>query len=459
MAKFCGCCGSPLDGNTGLCPNCNKINVNKKNNKKLLLIILAVVVAVAVVLCVGANFDFSVVSTGSSSDSSDSAIFDDKGKEYYLSGGGNAFLLDEETVNSVKEIADDSGLRSITGLAPTVSVYDGKYLYGRCGDDRTNLYKYSFNEDGTVEKSVWVSEKVLNNSVVVNDIGYYTGNMMDWTICGEYVYFICIPGLEFRVNQYDIAYKLGRISKDGKKIEFIGETASTYAIKDGWIYFYDNGFTFDKKDKHHFEIDKNRAGIYKMRTNGSQKKLLLDNFVMDETHDDGYNRMCDKMQVVGDYLYFIDYSEMGKSRICRMKTDGSDVQYITQNGSYIYTVDTDSNELYYVTGEFGWSQEEFREMYKVSLDSREEHKISEQIDPSCFKLTYWNNYIYFHNSYFYLETNESRTCGMRYSIPTNTLERLNGVVEQNSEFLVNPNTGGYEKKIDEPIEENTWEKQ
>ncbi len=458
MAKFCGRCGSPLNESTGLCPNCNPTKAKKKNKKKLLFTILAVVLLVAVVLGVIASLDFPIVSTGHD-DSSESTIFVNKGKEYYLSGGGNIFLLDEDKVDSVKEITDDSGLQSVVGLAPTVSVYDGKYLYGRCGDDRTNLYKYSFNEDGTVEKSVWVSEKVLNNSVLVNDIGYYTGNMMDWTICGDYVYFICKPSVEFVVNQFDIAYQLGRVSMNGKKIEFLGETASTYAVKDGWLYYYDNGFTFDKKDKHNFEIDKNRAGIYKMRTNGSQKKLLLDNFVMDETYDDGYNRLCDKMEVVGDYLYFIDYSENGKSRVCRMKTDGSDVQYVTQNGAYSYIVDTDRNELYYVAGEFGWSQEDFRKMYKVSLDNGTENMISEHIDPGCYKLTYCNNYIYFHNSYFYLETNESRTCGMRYNILSSTFERLNGSVEQNSEFVVNPDTGGYETKTDEPIENITWEKQ
>ena len=48
---------------------------------------------------------------------------------------------------------------------------------------------------------------------------------------------------------------------------------------------------------------------------------------------------------------------------------------------------------------------------------------------------------------------------MRYNTVSSVFERLNGSVEQNSEFVVNPETGGYETKTDEPIENITWEKQ
>ena len=70
---------------------------------------------------------------------------------------------------------------------------------------------------------------------------------------GQYVYFINIPLKDFWPVYKKNAYKLGRISLDGSKIEPFGDIiASTYTLSNNSLYYYDNGYTYNKNSKNEY---------------------------------------------------------------------------------------------------------------------------------------------------------------------------------------------------------------
>lgn len=364
------------------------------------------------------------------------AVVSNEYGQYYI-GGYSTFLLNND--DSVSIVNLEASTNENDASYPTIninkSVYDGESIYAQNGDATDRLYKYTFKDNDTLEQHVWIDENTLKNSVVVteNPNKRYTGNMQYWQLDGEYIYFIYMPGPEYLSTEQNIAYRLGRITKDGSSIEFIeNEIASTYAVKDEWIYYYDNGFTYDKNESRGYYCNYDRTGIYKMKIDGSQKQLLLNDFETDEKDTRGNITYCDRMNIIDDYIYFIDYSKNGKSRVCRMKTDGSDREYISRNGAYSYTVDIENNKLYYASGEFGMSQIESKTIYEVSISQNTETELFKYGTLGQPEFSYCCNYLYFTTQSYYHPGNNSEkpeVCGMRYELAKKRMESLYGYVE------------------------------
>lgn len=408
--------------------------------------VIAVILAVVIVAggTAGALSYFNVVDipvissilTNSSSNTTEkNYVIENNGNKYYIGGFGVAKLEEDDSVTAVhyedaeevsSEITDDS--TNLLCLSVDQSVYDGDAIYAQSSACR-ELYKFTFKDDKTAKKSVWVNEETLNNSDVVtkkenSDLGY-TGNMTCWRLDGDYIYFIYAPGRDYFMSERDVAYRLGRICKDGSSIEFIGdEIASTYTVKDDWIYYYDNGYTYNKSLSKGYEINYDRAGIYKMKGDGSQKQLLISD-LGEKGIESSYNDVCDEMEIFGDYLYFLDYSNKGKSRVCRIKTDGSDLEYVSENGAYSYTIDVENNTLYYIASEYGQTSLNSRNVYKASLDIKNDEVLFEygQIGGSDF--TVYNDYLYFSNTSFVTDF-----AGLKYNLKTSEYDKLVGYYEK-----------------------------
>lgn len=351
--------------------------------------------------------------------------------EYYIKSSNIVKLEDDGSVTAVKYNGAEEETNAIS-ISDEKSVYVDDAIYAQQSDITTELYKFDFtNKTDTMERSVWVDEEtLLNSDVAINS--NYTGNMSYWNADGDYVYFICNPTMDYFQSEKSIAYRLGRISKDGKTIEFIGEeTASAYTVKDGWIYFYDNGYTYESNN---FNIDYERAGIYKMKGDGSEKTLLLDGFEPDDRINnyifDEYNTLCDKMNIYNDYLYFIDYSVRGESRVCRVKLDGSGYERISDNGAYCYTINLDKNNMYYASGEGGYSRTGKRTIYEASLKDNAEKELFEYGSIGEPVISYYNGYLYFKNcGQFVATVNDKGVSGMRYNLVEEKMERLYGYYE------------------------------
>lgn len=460
MANFCGKCGSKLN-QSGLCPNCDFKQIPNRNEYgqqmdevliqknqpqtkkgkrtgKVIIKIFAVMLAAAIALIgtVGVLSYFGIVNIfGISSVFSNltpattfntaekNNVITNGENEYYIGGTYVVKLKEDNSVAGVhyddleeESMGSDDDNTNILSLALDKTVYDGNTIYAQQDDIRNELYKFVFKDDDTMERSVWISEEALNNSVVVTekeskDLGY-TGNMTCWRLDGDYVYFIYAPDKAYFMNEMDIAYRLGRISKDGLSIEFIGnEIASSYTVKDDWIYYYDNGYTYNKNLSEGYEIDYNRAGIYKMRGDGSNKQKLLGNLGK-RGAESSYNELCDELEIYGEYIYFLDYTEVGRSRVCRMNTDGSDFEYVSENGAFDYTLDTENNILYYITGEYGQASVGQRTVYISYLGMKNDEVLFEYKYGGCSDLTFYNNYLYFSDDF------TGGLVGLRYSIIT-----------------------------------------
>lgn len=462
MSKFCGKCGSILNEN-GLCPKCDFVQMKtedeqnagfkdisgkKQKNKskgkaiKVIALILAVVIVAGGTVGALSYFNIvdipvisSILQSSSSNTTEKNYVIENNGNKYYIGGFGVAKLEKDDSVTAVhyedaeevsSEITDDS--TNLLCLSVDKSVYDGDTIYAQSSAYR-ELYKFTFKDDKTAERSVWVNEETLNNSDVVtkkenSDLGY-TGNMTCWRLDGDYIYFIYAPGMDYFMSERDVAYRLGRICKDGSSIEFIGdEIASSYTVKDGWIYYYDNGYTYNESLSKGYEIDYDRAGIYKMRGDGSQKQRLVSDLGK-KGIESSYNDVCDKMEIFGDYLYFLDYSSKGKSRVCRMKTDGSDLEYVSENGAYSYTIDVENNTLYYITGEYGQTSLDSRNVYKASLDIKNDEVLFEYGQYGGPDFTVYNDYLYFSNTNFSIDF-----AGLKYNLKTSEYDKLVGYYER-----------------------------
>lgn len=448
MSKFCGKCGSMLNEN-GLCPKCDYVhnqsenkqytaidskgeNVKKQRGKgKKAIKVVALILAVIIVAggTVGTLTYFNVIDVpvissmlprASSNTTEKYAVIQNSYGNYYLSSYCIIPLdnLDSYSAVTYYNSEQESEKHCPSNLCKTA--YDGEYFYAQEGDDKSNLYKYRFTDSNEMERTVWVDEDTLKNSVVTTDSGIgYIGNMSEFQADGDYIYFISLPSVEYLPTNLDVRFRLGRISKDGKIIEFIGdEIASSFTVLDGLIYFYDNGYNIQTH-----EIDESRAGIYKMKTDGTDKQLLLGNLEADPSDDieRRNNVLCDKLRIYDDKLFFINYSKEGQSRLCSIKTDGSKLEYITQKGVDEYTIDEETDTVYYTVGQYGLTQVEARSLIKASIGERKEELIIDKAiirDPEIY---FFDNYIYFVNPNQYhagtLTTDmKNSTIGMRFDL-------------------------------------------
>lgn len=389
------------------------------------------IISLAMFVIVSANILSGCSPNTKENTSEKECVIHNSNGEYYIKAANIVKLEDDGSVTAVKyNEADDE--KYAIAISDEKSVYIDGSIYAQQSDITTELYKFDFTDKtDTMERSVWVDEDTLLNSDVTISSNY-TGNMSYWNADGDYVYFICNPTTDYFQSEKGIAYRLGRISKDGKTIEFIGEeTASAYTVKDGWIYFYDNGYTYESNN---FNIDYERAGIYKMKGDGSEKTLLLDGFEPDDRINnyifDEYNTLCDKMNIYNDYLYFIDYSVRGESRVCRVKFDGSGYERISDNGAYCYTINLDKNNMYYASGEGGYSQTGKRTIYEASLNDNAEKELFEYGSIGEPVISYYNGYLYFKNcGQFVATVNDKGVSGMRYNLVEEKMERLYGYYE------------------------------
>lgn len=242
-------------------------------------------------------------------------------------------------------------------------------------------------------------------------------------------------------------FRLAKVKKDGTESEVLDNIITDgFAIKDGYIYYYDNGYYSDKiKDNIVLAkpiYDLSRAGIYKIKADGSGEKTLL--HALPDKAMDGSNRAVYNLAIYDDYIYYIDISESGKGMIYRIKTDGSGYQAVSSSCGYNYTVN--GNTLYYTDAErYTEPTEAAYHFIQADLSSGKEQTLfsfnKKAVD---LKFQRYQDYIYFcdndakYASYSegYIDITEMGTvdfnasydgigtCGNRYDLKDKTMERI-----------------------------------
>lgn len=368
-----------------------------------------------------------------------SFIYTNNGKLYYGSGGESFLLNDDNTVNVPivnftpnEKSGTDPGDRGFDIGSPDKCAIDGDKVYTPYKCRRDQIDVYSINGD-SITANVLMNADILEKCLGEN---YYliVSGMTDLYADGDYVYFRYDPEREtFYLTQKE-NYHLGRFKKDGSSIELLDEIASDITIKDGWVYYYDNGYTYNEKattDKK-YSFDLSHAGIYKMKTDRSEKQLLLGNFKSYDEESNSKYYLCDGITIYNNYIYFQNFTDEGGSKVYRMNLDGSDLKAVTKEGTYKYTISGDT--LYYSTGKRGENQSDPRSFIKVSLNDMNEETLF-NITPAYFRFNVYNGYIYFNDSgygYYYFNQIEQNSetkpncCGQRYNISENKMENLYG---------------------------------
>lgn len=389
----------------------------KKKNKLFALLLLPVIGMTVISGC----------SSSEKTSTGNEVVVNNNGNDYYLDAGIIVNLGKNGELSAVgcEATEDNNNVQYVDDIVPeklskNKSVYINNAIY--CVKE-SNLYKYTFTDNKNILKK---EEITINSDAFVDE--YSVKMINELTSDGKNLFFIIKPEQNYITEQKDYSkdslFKIGKMSFDGKKVDWYDDVvASSYTINDGYIYYFNNGYTPDG-DSYSFNFEK--SGLYKMKIDGSGKELMYNDF---ETESDTKNQLyfynLKDMKVYGDYLYFANYSSQGENKVCRIKRDGSDFETVSKNSAYSLSFDTENNKLYYV-GRSDTTGLAKRKCYEISLDTFDETELFE-ISINEPDVYYYNNYLYLNYADTALAADISSVMiGERYDTVNQKLELLYG---------------------------------
>lgn len=388
----------------------------KKKNKLFALLLLPVIGMTVISGCSSAE----KTSTGNE------VVVNNNGNDYYLDAGIIVNLGKNGELSAVgcEATEDNNNVQYVDNIAPEKlskykSVYINNAIY--CVKE-SNLYKYTFTDN----KNILKKEEITINSDAFAD-EYGSKLIYDLKTDGQYLYFIIKPSMDYMsAVSKDSLYKIGKMSFDGKEVDWYDVVASSYTIDDGYIYYFNNGYTSDG-DSYSFNFE--NSGLYKMKLDGSGKELMYNDFEPEsDTKNQLYFYDLKDMKVYGDYLYFANYSSKGENKVCRIKKDGSDFETVSKNSAYSLSFDTENNKLYYI-GRGDNTGLAKRKCYEILLDTFDETELFE-IGINEPDVYYYNNYLYLNYADTALAADISSVSsvmiGERYDTVNKKLELLYG---------------------------------
>lgn len=388
----------------------------KKKNKLFALLLLPVIGMPVISGCSSAE----KTSTGNE------VVVNNNGNDYYLDAGIIVNLGKNGELSAVgcEATEDNNNVQYVDNIAPEKlskykSVYINNAIY--CVKE-SNLYKYTFTDN----KNILKKEEITINSDAFAD-EYGSKLIYDLKTDGQYLYFIIKPSMDYMsAVSKDSLYKIGKMSFDGKEVDWYDVVASSYTIDDGYIYYFNNGYTPDGGS---YSFNFENSGLYKMKLDGSGKELMYNDFEPEsDTKNQLYFYDLKDMKVYGDYLYFANYSSKGENKVCRIKKDGSDFETVSKNSAYSLSFDTENNKLYYI-GRGDNTGLAKRKCYEILLDTFDETELFE-IGINEPDVYYYNNYLYLNYADTALAADISSVSsvmiGERYDTVNKKLELLYG---------------------------------
>lgn len=388
----------------------------KKKNKLFALLLLPVIGMTVISGCSSAE----KTSTGNE------VVVNNNGNDYYLDAGIIVNLGKNGELSAVgcEATEDNNNVQYVDNIAPEKlskykSVYINNAIY--CVKE-SNLYKYTFTDN----KNILKKEEITINSDAFAD-EYGSKLIYDLKTDGQYLYFIIKPSMDYMsAVSKDSLYKIGKMSFDGKEVDWYDVVASSYTIDDGYIYYFNNGYTPDGGS---YSFNFENSGLYKMKLDGSGKELMYNDFEPEsDTKNQLYFYDLKDMKVYGDYLYFANYSSKGENKVCRIKKDGSDFETVSKNSAYSLSFDTENNKLYYI-GRGDNTGLAKRKCYEILLDTFDETELFE-IGINEPDVYYYNNFLYLNYADTALAADISSVSsvmiGERYDTVNKKLELLYG---------------------------------
>ena len=388
----------------------------KKKNKLFALLLLPVIGMTVISGC----------SSSEKTSTGNEVVVNNNGNDYYLDAGIIVNLGKNGELSAVgcEATEDNNNVQYVDNIAPEKlskykSVYINNAIY--CVKE-SNLYKYTFTDNKNILKK---DEITINSDAFADEYG--SKLIYDLKTDGQYLYFIIKPSMDYMsAVSKDSLYKIGKMSFDGKEVDWYDVVASSYTIDDGYIYYFNNGYTPDGGS---YSFNFENSGLYKMKLDGSGKELMYNDFEPEsDTKNQLYFYDLKDMKVYGDYLYFANYSSKGENKVCRIKKDGSDFETVSKNSAYSLSFDTENNKLYYI-GRGDNTGLAKRKCYEILLDTFDETELFE-IGINEPDVYYYNNYLYLNYADTALAADISSVSsvmiGERYDTVNKKLELLYG---------------------------------
>ena len=478
MAKFCISCGNQLPDEAMFCTKCGAkqpaasqppapeqntytpqppapagaqtpAEKPKKSKKKW---VVTGIGAGALVLAVVLFFVF-ILPLFKQSGSVDEIVFQTNGNTYYASP-----LLLKLNGDNPPELVTTTSDGSIFSPIAELSARDGKTLYyidrlNYVDDGQDWLVKYKFSSANTISQEHWVDNATVTSSVFSKPDDTKPGLWLTALnhLCYDngWVYFHLSPTMEYMLMQGDIMGKVGRISKDGKKIEQVGDiNAYDMVVDNGWIYYADCGYNPSSEGKVSRIEDFSRAGIYKIKTNGTGKKLLHA-FDMTQEQKESYNMglfsFSGEMKIIDGKIWFLDYTSAGQGKLCRMDKNGNGFEYMSNIAALHYAIDGDSAYLYtsessndpsiWNSGYYAYNNLYNPVFYKVDLKTKAETALP-FVKYVVSGMTCHDGYLYCSSFNF---NAADRYAGVRLNLKTGVAQWLR--YDQESSWGTDPETG------------------
>lgn len=279
---------------------------------------------------------------------------------------------------------------------------DGNSFYGMVGNDRDAVYRYTVVDEHTANREIWLSAEQLSNSCLAVDtsIGYAT-TLSNFLADGDAVYALVKPSPEYWLAHLEVSERIVCISKDGTDIHFVGDEdvrATEFVVRDGWIYYADNGYV---PGNGRIDYDESRIGLYRIKTDGTEKELLLSGG--DASEENHFGRAA-RLSLYGDSLYFLNLWDTANSRLYRMGLNGGHPEMLLLGGIRNYTIDPSTNTVYYQPGDYAtetsvYDVEDPMELCCADLDSQEVRTIwtTRQRTGYMLLMAVHEGYLYYYN--------------------------------------------------------------
>ena len=384
-------------------------------------------------------------------------IYSVSGKNIYNSGSVLYSIGDNDTFSLIDCYKfENSGKEDVhlpvSARASLGSVVEGTNIYSSFLDAgeirRWNISDlndpkydvlYQYDDDKVVSV---IKEKYQNSDLLSeynNDPTLITGSVLtvnqDLADGGDgNIYYPYVPDVESYTVSTPIAFDVFYFAKDGSKFGVLDDVRASALTSDGgYIYYYDAGYMYAPEEGE--RIDASKTGIYKMRTDGSDKQLLVSLKQNAEKNEDPKTAMksAGMLNVINDKLYYIGTD----SYLYQVGLNGGDPVKVTSGMCNNYYIDSASGMLYYVKGEFRYETASGYPLVCVPLDGGEEKELSAgfmNYHSYSGTMTVFGDCLYFANPDFYLtywldipnidSTPLTDLCGLRIDLRTGKCEKL-----------------------------------
>ena len=425
--------------------------------------IISVICTSALILC--------AVGSGCSNNNSSSSVTTEKpiilnvgGKQLYNSGMALYVINGKDNFEyaelGTKSAIDIQGLPAMINAVPTLTAVSENDIYGY-ETDKGEIYHWDISDPKDVKKETLYTIKKLqpavkkameenkhvkNTEETAKEFSEHILTSWNNFVDGGdgYIYAPYNPAIENFGNDLAINYMLIKFAKDGKDIGLVSDIrAGALTAKDGWLYYYDPGYTLS--DANGLSYDRSKAGIYKSKSDGSEKKALVSGITSAELEGrpNIAGNVIGRMEIIKNELYYIDNSDKGESYLYKVSLDGGEPEKLTKNPCSNYHVDTASDTLYYFSGKFREADVDGNNLISVSLGGGDEKTLFNKYSTAAYNVNMGvlGDYLYISDSsrfrsieYLDGESTESQeVCGQRWDLRNNEMQELHCTVNVKQE--------------------------